>query len=494
MVLEKMLKKMKVWIVILLVVFLSLIAFWGVFQKESGVWNNVIPNYTLGMDVKGARELRYTLDNQEEEKYVYVDENGEIKGEVWEDGSATTAEHEAEHEAGTAEDEHEAEDLPYNKETRTIKANRDDQLTKENFEQAKKIIQDRLKKQGISEYYIRIDDVTGKLVVETKDDNGQVQNVQELISNTGKFQMVDYQNGLILMDNSDIKKASVVTSNESGYSTYLQIDFNQEGTQKLKDISNKYVETKVVEEENETQEETQTEEAEDTEEEEETEKKYVSIVFDDTTMMTTYFGEEMSSGMMQIPVGQNRTDYDEYTKDYDSAQLICDVLNSGIMPITYTLESDNFVESEVVSQIETLKMIAIGLVAIASILFVVKFKMNGLLASILGVGYIALLSLIVRYTNAMVTQSSFVAYFVVILLNYVGMKEMLQSLQNNSSERSYNETTRKFYLSLIPMCVVAIVFTLSNYFVVSSIGMALFWGLILNIGYHFVVTKTVFEK
>ena len=486
MVLEKMLKKMKVGIVILLVVLLSLIAFWGVFQRQNGVWNNFIPDYALGMDVKGARELRYTVDEQEEEKYVYVDENGNVKGEVWEAGSPTTAEHEAEHEAGTAEDEHEVEeDLPYTKETQTIKANSDDKLTKENFEQTKKIIQNRLKKQGISEYHIRIDDVTGKLVVEAKDENGEVQNVQELISNTGKFQMVDYQNGLVLMDNSDIKKASVVTSSDSGYNTYLQIEFNKEGTQKLKDISNKYVETPKEETE------TQTEETEDTEEETETEKKYVSIVFDDTTMMTTYFGEEMASGMLQIPLGQTQTDYEEHQKEYAAAKVIADVLNCGIMPIRYALESDNFVQAEVWEWAEMFKMVAIVLVVIASIIFIIKFRGKGLLASIVAIGYIALLSLVIRYTNAVITQSSLVAYYVVILLNYAFLKNMLKA---SNPEKCYEETARKFYLSVIPLAVVAIVFTLSNYFIVSSVGMALFWGLMLNIVYNFVITKTVFEK
>lgn len=487
---EKMLKKMKVWIVILLVVLLSLIAFWGVFQRQNGVWNNFIPDYTLGMDVKGARELRYTVDEQEEEKYVYVDENGNVKGEVWEAGSPTTAEHEAEHEAGTAEDEHEVEeDLPYTKETRTIKANRDEQLTKENFEQAKKIIQNRLKKQGISEYHIRIDDVTGKLVVEAKDENGEVQNVQELISNTGKFQMVDYQNGLVLMDNFDIKKASVVTSSDSGYNTYLQIEFNKEGTQKLKDISNKYVETPKEADENEaTENETQTEE---NEEEAETEKKYVSIVFDDTTMMTTYFGEEMASGMLQIPMGQTQTDYEEHKKEYAAAKVIADILNCGMMPICYALESDNFVQAEVWEWAEMFKMVAIVLVVIASIIFIIKFRGKGLLASIVAIGYIALLSLVIRYTNAVITQSSLVAYYVVILLNYAFLKNMLKA---SNPEKCYEETARKFYLSVIPLAVVAIVFTLSNYFIVSSVGMALFWGLMLNIVYNFVITKTVFEK
>ena len=208
-------------------------------------------------------------------------------------------------------------------------------------------------------------------------------------------------------------------------------------------------------------------------------------------MMTTYFGEEMASGMLQIPLGQTQTDYEEHQKEYAAAKVIADVLNCGIMPIRYALESDNFVQAEVWEWAEMFKMVAIVLVVIASIIFIIKFRGKGLLASIVAIGYIALLSLVIRYTNAVITQSSLVAYYVVILLNYAFLKNMLKA---SNPEKCYEETARKFYLSVIPLAVVAIVFTLSNYFIVSSVGMALFWGLMLNIVYNFVITKTVFEK
>lgn len=485
-----MLKKLKIVVAILLVILLSLIAFWGVFTKEKGVWNNQVAPYNLGMDVKGSRELRYALNTSEEEKYVYVDENGNIMGEVWENGSSTTAEHEAEHEAGTAEDEanhEEHEGVPYAKETRTIKVNSDEKLTKENFEQAKKLIQKRLKKQGISEYNIRLDNVTGSLIVETPNEEDKVDKVQEIVSTIGKFQMVDYQNGLVLMDNSDIKKVSVVTSNNGGYTAYLQIEFNKEGSEKLRQISTEYKET--IAENTQTEETGNEENAE--EQTQETEKRYVSIVFDDTTMMTTYFGEEMTAGVLQIAVGQAKTDYQEYLEDYNSAKTISDMLNSGMLPISYELEADNFVQAEIVNEADWVKLVAVVTIILISIILIVKFKMAGLLASLLGIGYIALLSIVVRYTNAVITESSILVYAVVILLNYIFMKQLLLT---GKVSKNYDQVQKQFFLKLIPVCVVAVVFTLSQYFVVSSIGMAMFWGIILSILYNFIITRTVFKS
>ena len=194
---EKIFGKLKVLVVILFVIVVSLVAFWGVFSKEKGVWRNVILDYQYGMELQGARELQYALNDSEEEKYVYVDENGDVKGEVWKKGNPITAEEETT--ASENSEEIASEELPYAKETRNVKVNSDDKLTKENFEIAKKIIQKRLKNQEIAESNLRIDDVTGDLMVETAN-NDTVELVENLVSSAGKFQIIDYQNGLILMD------------------------------------------------------------------------------------------------------------------------------------------------------------------------------------------------------------------------------------------------------------------------------------------------------
>lgn len=486
---KKVFEKLKVFVVILLVILISIIAFLGVFKKNKGVWENLIPDYQYGMDIKGARELRYTLDDSEEEKYVYVDENGNVMGEVWKDGSSTTAEDEqTSTEEGQDQTEEVSEEVPYAKETRTIKANEDSKLTKENFEMAKKIIQKRFKNQDVEDYKIRIDDVTGKLVIETANDNENVELVEKLIDQQGKFKIVDYQNGVTLMDNSDIKDVSVVYSNNESYQTYLQITFNKEGAEKLRQMSTKYVEQESA---TENEEETETEETA----EEELEKKYVSVIFDDTTMMTTYFGEEMTAGVLQISVGQARTEYDDFVEDYNSAKTIADILNSGILPVKYELETDNFVQSEITdNQIKVIKTAVAIAIILISLIFIVKYKKKGLLAAILSIGYIAVLSIVVRYTNVLFTVNSCIAYVIVILINYIFMEILLKKAKEKEFAVAYKETMKEFWLSVIPVGVVAIVFTFTKYTMINSIGMILFWGLILNALYNLLFVRTVLKS
>lgn len=474
------------------VIFVSVVAFVGVYQKENGVWRNLVADYQYGMDVEGARELRFAVDDTEEEKYVYVDEQGNNKGEVWKDGSSVTQE--TEENSENAEETENVEEVPYAKETRKIKVNPDDKLTKENFEQAKKIIQKRLKEEELDEYNLRIDDVTGKLVIESENDDKTIHLVEQLVSKPGKFQIIDYQNGLVLMDNLAIKNASVVYSNQSNYNTYLQIEFNKEGAEKLKEISNKYVEIK---DETEGEESEQTEEnaEENSEEEKETEKKMVSIVFDDDTMMTTYFGEEMSSGLLQIAVGQERTNYEDFLEDYQSAQTLANMINSGVLPVTYALETDNFVKSEWIASKQNLEIaLFVILVVVPAIFYIVKFKKNGVLAAILNMGYVAGFSLILKYTNVEMTINAIFARMLMIVVNMAFLKMMVQQLETQTIKQAYAEVSKKFYFAMLPLAVTALVFTFVKNYAINSVGMVVFWALILNVLYNVVFTRTVLDR
>lgn len=488
-------KKWKVVIGILFVILVSIVAFVGVYQKENGVWRNLVADYQYGMDVEGARELRYAVDDKEEEKYVYVDEQGNIQGEVWKEGSSVTQEEEENPEnAEDTTDTENVEEVPYAKETRKIKVNPDDKLTKENFEQAKKMIQKRLKQEELDEYNLRIDDVTGKLVIESENDDETVHLVEQLVSKPGKFQIIDYQNGLVLMDNLDIKNASVVYSNQSTYNTYLQIEFNKEGAQKLKDISNKYVEIK-EETEGEEQEQTEENAEENSEEEKETEKKMVSIVFDDDTMMTTYFGEEMSSGLLQIAVGQERTKYEDFLEDYQSAKTLANMINSGVLPVTYELETDNFVKSEWIASKQNLEItFFVILVVVPAIFYIVKFKKNGVLAAILNMGYIAVLSLIFKYTNVEMTINAVFASILMIVVNMAFIKMIVKHLETQKIGQAYAEVSKKFYLASIPLVVTALVFTFTKNYAINSVGMVVFWAMILNVLYNVALTRTVLDR
>ena len=79
---ENNLKKIRTIAILLIAILVSIVAFCGVYFKTSGIWKDKIPDFNYGMELSGMRELRFKLDDSEEEKEVYIDSEGNVAGEV----------------------------------------------------------------------------------------------------------------------------------------------------------------------------------------------------------------------------------------------------------------------------------------------------------------------------------------------------------------------------------------------------------------------------
>lgn len=500
---EKNFGKAKTIAIILIGILLCVAAFGGVYLKKNGVWKNILPDYKYGMELGGYRELHFVLDDSEEEKEVYVDENGKYMGDVKEDTEKSSdtsvsmvdedgnpVETPEETTEENKEETVEENDTGYKKETRTIKANPDEEITINNFEKAKKIIQDRIEKLengSLNEYNIRQDTVTGEIILEVPD-NGNLSSIEALVLTPGKITVTDYQNGLILIDSSHVKKASLLgTTTDDGYQAYLQLEFDKEGKEALKEISNIYVSSKKEEVENventvNTENTVDAEETEDTEEtanEEET-ISYISISLDNSTLISTYFGQEIENGILQIPYGQAHSEYSDYYEFASQASYVVSAINSGSLPLVYKLSSDNFINTSITNN--TLLYVAIifsSCVLLVSIVMLIIYRSKAIRFIGLGLIYIALLSLVCRLTNVVITINSLIAFLGVIIINYWFYFQLLNSQKNNGNIE-YGKTMKKLYLTIVPVIIIAIIFTFMSNIVVSSIGMLLFWGLLLQ--------------
>lgn len=469
---EKNLKKIRTVALILLITLIALIAFAGVFGKSLNQFKNIIPDYTYGMELNGTRELKFVVDTSEEEKEVYVDDDGNILGEVKDSSSNSNVSLSTDNSSETTETE--KTELSYAKETRKIKKNDDSVLTKDNYEKTKKVIQNRFNKQGISEYDIRLDNVTGAIVVDVPD-SSDINSIYELVQTKGNIQIIDNQTGIVLIDGKNVKKVEAVYSSSAseGYRTMLQITFDQTGADKLKEISNQYVEVK--------------------DEEGNSTKTYVQISLDGQTMLTTYFGEELNDGIIQIPVGDTTKDVSEFKNLYTTAQFMATIMNDGQTPVVYKLNSDNFIKSEFTEQdIIIAKVALVVILVLVTVIFSIKFKLNGLLAGIANIGFVALTSLILRYTKVTITINSVISFVTMIILNIVFMKMLLKALMEKSSSEALNKTMIKYYLSIIPVGVVAVIFTFMSNITVGSVGMLIFWCLFIQVIYNFIVVKALY--
>ena len=135
-------KKIKILTITLVIIAITMIAFFGVYTQVQNRMENQIKDYTDAMDLKGSRNIRLTVSTGN--TTVVKDAEGKVIEEELTDEQI-------------AEKGYTKEEVPDNKEE--IK-------NVENYKASKKVIEKRLKKLGVDNYHIKLDEQTGDIVIE----------------------------------------------------------------------------------------------------------------------------------------------------------------------------------------------------------------------------------------------------------------------------------------------------------------------------------------
>ena len=379
----------------------------------------------------------------------------------------------------------------------TTKLYNEEDLTQSNYNKTKKIIEKRLKNMGIGEYKIEQNKETGEIKI-TLQDSDEVHEIEEHMEQKGEFTIIDKDTEEVLISRDQVKSAKVVygTSQTDTSATviYLQVNFNKEGAKKLEEISQIYVKTEEEKEDNEEVAAEPEEETKNTEEVEEQEEKdntkYISVNLDGQALSSTYFGEKMSTGVLYVPITQAK-DSETLAKYVKEVNNVATVVNTGVLPLDY-----EFSEEEVEANVSTKNMI-IGiaipstLLLVACAYLIIKFKVKGLVDTLLQIGYIALLLLAIRYTNVVMTIEGIVAIGIFAAINYVFNFIMLKKLSEKSKLKW--DTVGKFALYTIPVYVIAVVLAFNKLTAVNSFGMSMVWGSFCLYIFNLTITKAVLE-
>ncbi len=474
---EKFLKIVKTIAILLIAILVSVISFFGIYTQKDGVWENILPEYQVGMEFGGFMELRYVLDDTEESKNIYVDSEGNYKGDVLvslEGEEATETAEEAELDVVNG----------YSKKQILEKVNPDEKINIETFQKTKSIIQERIENLGEYEYNIRQDSITGELVIEVpNDDNAEV--VDALVTSVGEITIIDSETGIILLENSHVKNAGVLTNaipeeeleiqgeeehehdhSQIYHQAYLQLEFDEEGEKRIKEISNEYL-------------------VSDNEEN----SKMISINFDDQTLLTTYFGEPLETGAIQIPLGEPMLPGEEFYDIVNRIARVSEVINTEELPLVYKLASNNYVGSAVTEDtIVIINIVFAIIIAIVSITMIIKYKFNGFKQAIISIGFIGTLLLIIRFISIVFTYNSVISFMSVILINYIFGFKFLNNLKKEENRKvALKGTLKELYLAIIPVCIIACIFTFMTSVIINSVGNVLFWGLFVQVLFSFLV-------
>lgn len=492
-------KKVKIITMIVFIILITMVSFFGVYTQVQNRMENQVRDYALDMDLKGARYIRLSVNRESTD--VIKDANG---NEVDTDEEMTDEQ--------LAENGYTKESVPNNSE---------DILTVENYEKSKKIIGERLEAQGVGEYEISIDNETGDILVQIPE-NSATDSFVSNMNTVGKFEIIDADTKEVLMNNDDIKSVNVMygSNSSAGTSVYLNIEFNKEGAEKLENISNTYVESTedtntTAEDTNTTTENTTNTESEDTATENttteenttddttsnESTKKEITLKIDDQEIMTTSFDEPIENGRLQLSIGSATTDTDAFQDNITQASAMASVLDSGNLPIQYDIASNEYILSDITDTQIGYLLLAVGIVLlIGFIIFVIRYRVNGLLSAIAFIGFVSLYLLVIRYTNVSISIQGIVGIIVTMILNYIFINKILSTIKKSENSKKLEtvkegikESYKEFFMKLIPICISVIVFCFISWTMISSFGMVMFWGIALIALYNYLITATMLK-
>ena len=454
---EKTMKTVKILTITLLVILISMISFVGIYQKNKNRMENKVKDYSYSMSLNGARTIKLKVNTES------------------------------------------TDDVPNNSE---------EVLTAENYKKSKEVIEKRLNKMNVEEYTTSVNEATGEITIQIPEQNSQTDTIIGNLNTVGKFEILDSETKEVLLNNDDIKSSEVLyNTTNSGTSVYLQIEFNKNGKDKLKNVSQTYVsvnnttnnttennvaENTTSETENEAT-NTTTEGSSDTA----TTEKKITMKIDDQEIMSTSFDEPITTGKIQLSVGSATTDKTTLQNYVDQAQSVATTLDTGKMPVKYDLEKNQYILPETTTQDLVKIEIAVAIIALVGIIIlIVKHKLNGLLAGIAYVGLSAVYMLVVRYTNVTISIESIAGIIIVLILNYIFTTMFLNKIEELNKENTENvmkkatgETYKKFYLRIIPICIMAITFSFVKWVPISSFGMITFWGIVIIAIYNAIITR-----
>ena len=478
-------KKIKLIAKILTIIIICLVGFVGIYLpwKQPIEMNNLVKEYNLSKDLKGYREIILKVSDANK----VLDADKKVIGDTDSYNDDTIKEQKY-----TKSDE---------------KVNSSEVLNEQNYEKSKSIIEKRLSKFGVQDYNLSMDKQSGTIYIQIPEDTN-TDRVVNNITQTGSVELKDSKDDTkVYLKSENLKEAKVLYNQETtGTAVYMSLQFNKEGKEILKNISeNEYKtlpekdtdksedanneENKEADNTDESKKEDSTESS--SSEENKEEQKQVTLYISGSAVTTTSFDEPVETGNIDLRTAQPTTDSDALQNSITSAQTISALLNNGVLPIKYNVKENQYVKTDI--NAETVKKVIIAVAVIVAILLVYmikKHKTRGILATISYIGFISLYTILLRVFNVTIALEGIAGGIIILVLNYLVNMKLLEV---NGDKKEYYKSYLDIIMKLIPIFVISIIFVFIPVTTLASIGMTLFWGIVLMLAYNVTLTKNIVD-
>lgn len=438
-------KKVKIITIVLAIILVTLVAFGGVYTKKQNRMENQVKEYDFGREIHGGRVV--------ELKVVNGDDSG---------------------------------------------TNPED-LTVENYEIVKKTIEKRLKNLGAQDYTISLNKEDGTIIVELEE-NDNTDTYVHFATADGKVQIKEKDTETELLSDSMVEKATYTyTADAEGkYQVYMELQLTKDGQAKIEEIKNNYAifadEIKELEADEESEhdhedgeaiegEEATTEETTaETEENKEETRKIAQL----TIAGNEYDVNKIEKNKIRVSIGSATSNTTNVNNYINVAAELALLINSGKYPVKYEMQDNRFVYSDItIEQMMYFAIVVAIIMLVVFVIFTIKYKTKGLLASISVIGFVSVLLLLLRYTNVSISIEGIGGIILILIINFIINQLMLKETKNIDY--------KNIALKLAPVIIITLVFCFAGWSNLNSFGMIMFWGLVLIVVYNLVVTKTLLK-
>jgi len=489
-------KILNILLMVLIILLISIISFVGIFEQKQAKMANLIPDYQLGINLKGYRAISLEVLNEVASDEEDTNTTSEVVSEETEN-SNETAENTTNEENATNE----------TNDTVTLASVED--ISKYNKNAS--VIRKRLKKLGVEDYTVTVDPNTGKIDI-TLPENKDTDTIIADITQVGKFKIVDSDSKDVLMTNKDIKSVDITTEKQGTDADgepityiYMTINFNLEGSSKFTNLTKTYqniVPENTSEENTEntaegenSETENSAEQASEVVQEETKTPTQVTLKIDDTDLMTTYFTTVNDTGSLSLTVGNSASAVGDFESMVVAAENLAAIIENDPLNHQYEVNTNIYVNTTLDSnKVKLIACIEIATALLIALVVIAKFRLNGLAATISSVGFIGLLLLAIRFGNVKLSLEGIFTIELVYLLNMIYNLLLLKRLNKEnltSKERimAYKESMHKYLLILVPIAIIVVAFTvISSWGTLNSIGLVLFLGGAISSAYNAIVS------
>jgi len=379
-------KKLKLIVKILICILIFLIGVVGIYNKSGNMYKNLLPKYAFDSDIKGITALEFEVDDSVET--IYYDKDG---NEV--DSSKVTEEN---------KEDYTTKEMPVNGE---------DKLNIENYNKTIQILEKRLKFLKTDQYQIDLDEKTGKILVSVEDE--YMDDVVTFLPMEAKLQFIDSNTNDVVIDYKDFKAAeSSYASVRTKVITYMNLTLNDSGIEKFNNID-KY--KTVI----------------NTEEDDEAKESKLMIMFDNQKIAEVDYDEILLNGkILRLTTASGLTSNEEVDSQLNLEATVCRLASIGKLPVIYNLEAEEFVKNDSIE--ENLNYIVLGLIVIiviVSLILIIKYKLNGILAVLGFITNISIFLIIIRLTKVEISINGFAGMIGLIILNALLLNNILKNIK-----------------------------------------------------------------